>query len=211
MNFTLNASVSDAPSTSWFGLAIKVYFQPYLTNPFVADADNDNLSDRVELEYGTDPLCNDTDHDGIADFNETGRFVDEVSDSHTDWNNSSVHSPGIYFNDLNKTVGTGLQASATAEFNFTVSVSGLDLGVELPKPVMVTATLQSELSSGYFTVTSYYGAVYDENNNTIASESNNNWNDNYAMVTLWFDFSHTEAKRYYVSIIWNYTMNVHKP
>ncbi|MEM4293315.1 MAG: hypothetical protein QXJ27_04005, partial [Thermoplasmata archaeon] len=81
----------------------------------------------------------------------------------------------------------------------------------LPKPVTVTAILQGQLPKEYFVVSSYYGVLYDENNNTIASESEEDWDDNYAVLTFRFDFNATTTTRYYVSIIWNYSILADKP
>ncbi|MEM3445573.1 MAG: hypothetical protein QW115_06350, partial [Thermoplasmata archaeon] len=61
----------------------------------------------------------------------------------------------------------------------------------------VTAILQGQLPKEYFVVSSYYGVLYDENNNTIASESKEDWNDSYAVLTFRFDFNATATTRYF--------------
>ncbi|MFN8445402.1 MAG: LamG-like jellyroll fold domain-containing protein, partial [Caldilineaceae bacterium] len=51
----------------------------YGFNPSIADADNDNLNDALEMRYQTDPRKADSDGDGIADFDEVNGYTLRLS------------------------------------------------------------------------------------------------------------------------------------
>ena len=70
-------------------------FDPIDPYPNEKDIDKDKLSDREELELGTDPGKNDTDSDTISDYTETHGFVRGEITFFTDPNNPDTDSDGI--------------------------------------------------------------------------------------------------------------------
>ncbi|MGB9637045.1 MAG: hypothetical protein ACPL1Y_07335, partial [Thermoplasmata archaeon] len=195
----VNVTYVGSMTNYWFWFNFTLTYRPLFTNPFCADVDNDNLSDSLELKYGTNPFCADTDHDGIQDINETGRFTDSVTDASPDWNNSSLHTPGIYFEDLNKNITF---TTASAKFNFTVDGTGLS-STEFPKPVLITVSL-----SGYVEVVNYTIVVYQDNN-IIVNESGEG-GLGFAQ-TVMFEETTSKTQRYYCAVIVEYEPTYPEP
>ncbi len=96
----------------------------YNTSPLMADTDNDNISDYVEVvELASNPACNDTDGDGLTDWQEINVYgtdplmVDTDGDNLTDYEEVAPVPPAL-FGDLIKPLfrntmhyGTGTNAT----------------------------------------------------------------------------------------------------